>query len=334
MESIRVNFIVEDMGAFKYLGCATVAREIYNTLSDEIDVDWNGKGSAYDVFHFHTFGPYALYRLKTSKGINILTAHSLPSINVGNIVGSRRFWDVIYKWIYNKFDYIIAVSGTSEKELTSIGVEKPSSVIYNGINLDKFVFSEEKRKRFRERYGLEDRFVVLNVGQKTPRKGVYDFVEVAKRIEDATFVWVGGTPYRILSKDASKIKKIENTAPSNVIFTGFLPDIIEGYSGADVLFAPTYGETFGLTQMEAMACNLPVVTRDLEVFREIYGEKILLGRTVEDFAKLIRDLMEDESLRKKYSGYRKYVEERFDIKKIGRDHINLYRHLLDERASQ
>ena len=329
MEGMRVNFIVEDMGRFKYLGCATVAREIYLALSKKIDVDWNGKGNDYDIFHFHTFGPYALYRLKRSKSINILTAHSMPSVNVGNIIGSRDLWEKIYRWIYNKFDHIVAVSNVCREELIQMGVKKDSSVIYNGIDLCRFVFSEEKRESFRRRYGLKDKFVVLNVGQKTPRKGIYDFIEVARMLEDVTFVWVGGTPYSILSKDWKRVKMIERDLPKNVIFPGFIPDITEAYSGADVFFAPTHGETFGLTHIEAMACNLPVVTRDLEVFREIHGDKILLGKSVEDFARIIKRLKEDEDFRKRYSNCRKHVEERFNIEKICREHIDLYNRLLD-----
>ena len=333
MESLRINFVVEDMGAFRYLGCATLARELYIALSRIVDIDWNGKGNDYDIFHFHTFGPYALYRLKVSKGINILTSHSVPSINVGNVVGGENLWRVVYRWIYNRFDHIIAVSHTSERELRSIGVRKPSTVIYNGIDLDRFCFSEEKRKRFRERYNLGDRFVVLNVGQKTPRKGIYDFVKVARRIKEAVFVWVGGMPYRFLSKDASKVRRIEREAPENVIFTGYVPDVVESYSGADVLLAPTYGETFGLTHAEALACNLPVVTRDLEVLREVYDGRILFGRNVEEFVEIIRRLMDDEDMRRRYSGCRDFVRERFDIRRIGEEHLKLYKRLLDERAS-
>jgi len=327
---ISVNFIVEDFGRFKYLGCATVAKEIYNAVKEDIEAEWNGRRSFYDVFHFHTFGPVALTKLKLSKGLNILTAHSLPSINVGNIVGSKDFWEKIYRWIYNKFDHIIAVSETSRKELLSMGIEKPLSVIYNGIDLKKFRFSKEKRERFRNKYNLEDKFVVLNVGQKTPRKGIYEFIQVAKEIKDAIFVWIGGLPYGSFSKNAREIKKLEKNAPHNLIYPGFIPDITEAYCGADVLFAPTYGESFGLTQMEAMACNLPVVTRDLTVFREIYKDKILTGKTVDEFVKIIKSLMGDDSLRKKFTKHREYIRRRYDIRKIGKEHITLYENVLNE----
>ena len=327
---MKVNFIIEDMGKFKYIGCSTVAKEIQQSIQNLEDIEWNGKKSKYDIYHFHTFGPIALLKRRFSKGINILTAHSLPSINVGNIIGSKNFWDKIYKWIYNKFDYIVAVSETSKEEIHSLGINKPISVIYNGVNLEKFKFSKEKRQDFRKKYNLDDKFVILNVGQKTPRKGFYDFCALEKKgIKDAVYIWVGGKPYGGLSQDARKINLIEKNASDTLRFPGFIHDITEAYSGADLLFAPTQGETFGLTQLEALSCNLPVLTRDLPVLNEIYKDTILTGISIEDFEAKIRLLIQDEKLRKQYSNHRKYVEENFDISDIGKKHISLYNELLN-----
>ncbi|MDL5503691.1 MAG: glycosyltransferase family 4 protein, partial [Candidatus Methanoperedens sp.] len=55
----------------------------------------------------------------------------------------------------------------------------------------------------------------------------------------------------------------------NVIFTGFVPNIAEAYSGADVFLMPSYSEMFVLVILEAFSCGLPVVARGIPEFKEI-----------------------------------------------------------------
>ena len=56
---------------------------------------------------------------------------------------------------------------------------------------------------------------------------------------------------------------------------GISADVINAYNGADVFFMPSYAETFGLVILEALACGVPVVARDIPEFHEIFGNNIL-----------------------------------------------------------
>jgi len=62
-----------------------------------------------------------------------------------------------------------------------------------------------------------------------------------------------------------------------VKFTGYLTadDYRAVLSGAQMMVFPSFGEGFGLPPLEAMACGVPVITSDLPVFRELYGDAIL-----------------------------------------------------------
>ena len=102
---MKVDFYVEDMLFFKYIGCATVAKTLYRQLSgmDGIEVSWKSKKKHADVVHYHTFGPFALLNRKCADGKKVLTAHSTPRINEGNIALARMI-NKRYPKIYRKFD--------------------------------------------------------------------------------------------------------------------------------------------------------------------------------------------------------------------------------------
>jgi 1,2-diacylglycerol-3-alpha-glucose alpha-1,2-galactosyltransferase len=167
--------------------------------------------------------------------------------------------------------------------------------------------------------------VVLTVAQQTPRKGIYDFLELSKKHPEIKWVWVGGFPYGIFSADYFRIKNMKKKCNNNVIFTGFVPDITEAYSGADVFFMPSYAETFGLVVLEALACGLPVVARDIPEFREIFDDGVHFFGSLDEASNVIND---DDSLRKSSEAARPFTE-KFDIKHIARMHCDLYRRLME-----
>jgi len=323
---MKINFVVEDMFVFKYIGCSTVARTLYRYLKahNGLDITWERYRFDADISHYHTFGPIALLNRRLAKGKKILTAHSTPRVNIGNLALTNTI-NKRYPEIYRKFDHIITISDTCEQEIREIVPDVPVTRIPNGIDRVYFSPSQEKREQFREAWNISpDERVVLTVAQISPRKGIYDFLTLASRNPDTTFVWVGGFPYGIASKDYFKIKVKLQKKPENVLFTGFVRDISEAYCAADVFFMPTYAETFGLAVLEAQACGLPVIARDIPEFREIYHDSIQYFSTPHDAQK---QLMDERSLHACAARARDHSAQ-YDIRQVCAKHLSLYEELV------
>ena len=118
-------------------------------------------------------------------------------------------------------------------------------VIYNGIDLDIFKPTESN---FREKYGLEDKYIVLGVASDwSERKGVDVMVQLSKRLDDRFKVVVIGT---------EKIDSGENILALPAQKQEILREI---YTAADVFANPTREEAFGNVNVESLACGTPVV---------------------------------------------------------------------------
>jgi len=322
---MRVNIFVEDYLFLKYIGCATAARTLIKYLPTlpDMEICRNSYRDNFDLTHYHTFGPWALYHQKFTDGVKVLTAHSTPRINEGNIAFSKRI-NKLYPKIYKKFDHIITISDPCHREIRQMVPDMPVTQIPNGIDRTYFSRDNEKRESFREEFHIDDdRPVVLSVGQQTPRKGIYDFFKLAYRHPEMTWVWVGGFPYGTLSKDYAKIQAMKSHCHKNVIFTGVIGDISRAYSGADIFFMPSFAETFGLVIVEALSCGLPVIARNIYEFREIFGDSVLFFNTIEEAgAQVTSDDL---------SGYAERARgstEKYDINLIARMHQQLYRELI------
>ena len=324
---MRVNYYVEDQFFFKYIGSSTVARSLYREIkaSGEMEVTWKGYSRTADIVHYHTFGPIAAINRRISTGCRVLTAHSTPRVNQGNIAFVRVI-NKQYPKVYRKYDHIITISRPCHDEVTSMVPEMPVTYIPNGVNLDVFRKDAAKRASFRETFGIEDdEQVVLSVAQQTPRKGLYDFFALSKRFPEKRFVWVGGLPYGFLSKDYRKIRFMRERCGKNVILTRHIKDVVDAYNGADVFLMPSYAETFGLVILESLACELPVVARNIPEFRDIYGDSILYFDDNDDAAWLLNDT---SSLNRITAGARGFTRE-FDIKRTAKQHIELYKSLVE-----
>jgi glycosyltransferase involved in cell wall biosynthesis len=322
-----INFVVEDMFLFKYIGCSTVARTLYKILKQQngMNLTMDRFRCNADISHYHTFGPIALLNRRLAGGHRILTAHSTPRVNIGNLALTRAI-NKRYPEIYRKFDHIITISESCEKEVQDMVPEVPVTRIPNGIDRDFFRPDSRKRDAFREMFSLSDEErVVLNVAQISPRKGFYDFMDLAEQHPDTRFVWVGGFPYGIASKDYLKIKWLIQQRPENVLFTGFVHDIAEAYCAADVFFMPTHAETFGLAVLEAQACGLPVIARSIPEFHEIFGDTVRYFSTVNDASSELENI----STLRAYAARSREASGKYDIIDVSREHIRLYREIFE-----
>lgn len=321
---MKVNFIVEDKGVLKYLGCATAAKNLYKGLSEKIDISYNDPSTDFDIAHFHTFGPKSIMYLKRFKGKTVITAHSTPNLNYGNLEFPGLVnW--LYIPLYNQFDHIIAVSKKCKKELEDLNCKPEVTTIYNGIDTKKILPDMQKRKKLRDSYNIkDDELLVLTVAQRTPRKGIYDFLKLAEKFPEFKFLWIGGFPYNLFSKDYKKVSKAIKKRTPNAIFPGFVEDIIQVYSAADVFFMPSYAEGHSIVMLESLSMKLPMIARDVEEFREAFGDSLQYFSNVEDINKSMFSKQELQKYKKKTN-----VIEKYKLEKIVQEHIKLYEQLMN-----
>lgn len=331
---MKINYLVDNWGKLKFLGSSTSPKYYFDYLKKKrIDVRINDSDDYYDIVHVHTITPWQIkkaihYKNKGAKLVH--TVHSEVYTNKNNSIGIRFLEERYYNWCFKKFDYLLAVSDFVKKNLTRKGFNNVTTC-YNTIDTKLFQKDNKLRSEFRKELGInDDEILVLNVAQLTPRKGVYDFIKIANNNPKVKFLWIGGTPLSILSKDYFKIKKLTKKKYNNLTFYGYINNIVKAYSAADILLTPSYNETFGLTIIEAVSCGLPVIARNLTVYKELFNNKILYAENNDDFSKRINQLT-NKNNRAKQIKKSQSLKKKYDIKKQGDELIKFYKSILAKK---
>ena len=195
--------------------------------------------------------------------------HSTMEDFRGSFKGSDALAPLFRQWIkfcYGLGDVVLTPTDYSRQLLEGYGLKRPVYSISNGVDTDYFRPDPSARSDFRRRYGLtEDVQTVISVGHTIARKGLPEFLDLARRIPSARFLWFGWTDPRLIPQEI--VHAIEN-APANVLFPGFVDreQLREAYCGADVFAFMSHEETEGIVVLEALACGIPTVVRDIPVY--------------------------------------------------------------------
>lgn len=105
------------------------------------------------------------------------------------------FAPLFKRWIircYELGDVIITPTAYSKILLESYGIKTPIYSLSNGVDTDFFAYSPTKRAAFRAKYQLcpSDK-AVISVGHYIERKGLLDFIELARTMPNVRFFWFG-----------------------------------------------------------------------------------------------------------------------------------------------
>ena len=202
--------IKHQMKALKYAG-------VEYTLDPDDD---------YDIVHINTYGPksYALAKACKKKGIKVVYhAHSTEEDFRNSFIFSNQIAPMFKKWIttcYKLGDHIVTPTPYSKKILDGYGMNREITAISNGIEIEKFITSKELAANFRKTYGYKKKDkVVIGIGLYLERKGILDFVELAKRLPQYKFIWFGYTPLYTVPE---KIRKAVKTELPNLHFAGYV----------------------------------------------------------------------------------------------------------------
>ncbi len=296
----------------------------------EVVVNEEGRG---DIFHSHSYGLYFFYKSLRYKGRRVHTVHTTPDTLKGSVVFAKLlqpFSNLYFKLAFNHADVCLAISPMVEKRLKSLGVKSKILRVNNPVELDKWRTTPELSADGRKMLGLkEDEFIVLGVGQLQQRKGVEDFIEIAKNHPHIKFVWVGGRPFGPLTEGYMRINQKIEKAPSNVLFAGSvgLEDMPKVYAAANVFLFPSYQENSPLAPIEAAAAGLPVIFRSLVEYDMLYESEFLKAGNNAAFSSLIEQLYQDEAFRAQAISMSVELTKQFDKDLIREQLVNIYSEL-------
>lgn len=299
---------------------------------------WKNK-SAFDVAH-HFFTPAKLnsFFLK-----NLLSSKKTKSIQTVATLREDLYSDnEIKELIFG--DLIITYSDYAKNKLNSLGFNNVKCVS-PGIDLEKYQ-SREKNQKLLDLHGFKkDDFIINFTGEYT-RLGAIDnvidsFIAISSKIPTARL----SLAVRVKNKrDAVKKKEVvEKLKRQNILDkVAFhdeddyrIFDMADAYNLCDVSLFPVQNMRgkfdIPLVVPEAMACAKPVILSDLPILSELSsGENTVIIKSgdVPALAAAILDLYNNPEKRKLIGQTaRKFVEDRFDIKKVAQVYEEIYKTL-------
>ena len=229
----------------------------------------------YDVLHLNAFHGLSLAYLRIAKeeGIPIRIAHSHNTAL--RKTAMRPFKQLLHFWAKDRYTrYATDLWACSEaaaeflfenRQLAKQGFD----YISNGIDTKRFQFDPAIRNSVRAAIGVEDHFVIGNIGRLCYQKNqmfLFDvLVEVQKDKPDAVLLLVGeGEEEAALRKRAKDLHIADK-----VIFYGTTAQPEKLLWAMDVFAFPSLFEGFGIAVLEALAAGLPVVCSE-NVPREVH----------------------------------------------------------------
>ena len=135
-------------------------------------------------------------------------------------------------------------------------------LVYNAIEVERFIYNEEIRNRIKRENGLEGKKIIGHIGRFMTQKNhtflLEIFAEICKKDEDAVLVLLGEGELQ----DKIKAKAQSLGISDKVKFMGSVSNTNEWYSTFDLFLLPSLHEGLPLVGVEAQANDLPCVFSD------------------------------------------------------------------------
>lgn len=307
-----------------------------------------------DIVHTHASKAGALGRLAASHEKVPVIVHTFH----GHVFHSyfspfkTKIFLAIERFLASKSNRLIAISKLQQSELVhefKVADEKKFVTISLGFDLSRFYQKrDEKRKVFRNTYGLKDDEVALViVGRLAPVKNHFLFLDILSEILKNTsqkvkaFI-VGDGEMRSEIENYAKDKKIQFVDKSNVhenaslIFTSWITEVDEVLAGCDLVFLTSHNEGTPVSLIEAQAASKPVISTKVGGIADIVapGAGILFEpEKWKSTMPSILDLVNNTDARNIAGTIgEEFVKSRFHYERLVNDMEQLYRKLLKEKG--
>lgn len=288
-----------------------------------------------DVIHAHYAIPHAASavmakHILAASGKNIKIITTLHGTDI-TLVGLEPMFLPVMRYSIEQSDGVSAVSRfLREKTISQYGVRKEINVIYNFVDTEKY--RRVDVSKWRSHIAKDNEKVLIHVSNFRALKRIPDviriFHEVQKQVP-SKLVLVGDGP------DRSECERLvrELQIVDHVHFLGKQQGIVEILSSADLMLMPSQSESFGLSALEAMCCEVPVISSSVGGLPElvVHGETGFVAEMgdISRMAKYALDLLTND---KKHALFAKASRDRavehFDSRKIIPEYEALYESVM------
>jgi N-acetyl-alpha-D-glucosaminyl L-malate synthase BshA len=285
-----------------------------------------------DLLHCHYAIPHATsaYLAKQIlQEINIKIITTLHGTDI-TLVGLEPSFLAIMKFSIEQSDGVTAVSRfLKEKTLTNYGINKEIEVIPNFIDVEKY--HRERSNKLCAQRAPQGEKVLMHTSNFRPVKRVADVIKIFNEVQKkvpSVLILIGDGPDRsqceILCRELGIQKKVR--------FLGKQIELVPILSTADLFLMPSQSESFGLSALEAMACEVPVISSSVGGLPElqVHGETGFIAEIgdIDRMSRYAIDLLTNPSKHKLFAESARKRAIEFESSKITGQYEEYYERIL------
>ncbi len=287
-----------------------------------------------DLVHVHYAIPHASVaymarKIMESHGLKLPFITTLHGTDI-TLVGKNESYNPVVTFAINESDAVTSVSDSLKVDTyKNFKINKEIEVIPNFIDLNRF--TKLRKDHFRIAIAPNNEKLIIHASNFRPVKRVSDVIQVFNKIVEkipSKLLLIGDGPDR----DRCEKESRESPAGEHIRFLGKMDVVEEILSVGDVFLLPSETESFGLAALEAMACQVPVISTNTGGLPElnVNGETGFMSDVgdIDDMAKNAIYILEDENRLLKFKQQALNHARKFDIWQILPQYEKIYEKVL------
>ncbi len=288
-----------------------------------------------EILHVHYAIPHAAVAYMAKKillqeGRYVPVVTTLHGTDI-TLVGNNNAFAPVVAFSINKSDGVTAVSESLKQQTYDyFAVDKEIRVIYNFIDFERF--SKLNKDHFKKAIAPDGERILVHVSNFRKVKRVEDVMRVFQKVSEkqpSKLLLIGDGPERHnLEALCRKMGLCQE-----VRFLGKQDAVEELLAVSDLFIMPSESESFGLAALEAMACEVPVISSNVGGIPEvnIHGKTGFLSEVgdVDDMARNALTILESEDTLHRFRTHALAQAKAFDIHQILPQYESYYQEVLE-----
>jgi N-acetyl-alpha-D-glucosaminyl L-malate synthase BshA len=278
----------------------------------------------------HAYAGYMAKQMLKDEGIDIPMVTTLHGTDI-TLVGNHPFYKPAVTFSINKSDFVTSVSQSLKDDtLKLFNIKNEIQVIPNFIELDK-IKKEDKSLCQRSVMANDEERIITHISNFRKVKRIPDIIAIFNKIQKeipAKLMMVGEGPEKEKAEHLCRELGIQD----KVIFFGNSNEIDTILCQTDLFLLPSKTESFGLAALEAMACEVPVISSNSGGIPEVNIDGVTGYMSnvgdVEDMAKNALKILSDEAILVQFKANALKRAQEFHIDKILPMYENVYLSLI------